>query len=86
MQDPVQVNIGPPRYVTKFSESKRTKTLKSDTIQYIPVENTLANLLQSAPDVVSEIMNFHGSPGGICVMDLYLEVTQCLRKTKRQYK
>ena len=64
MQDPVQVNIGPPRYVTKFSGSKRTKTLKSDTIQYIPIEDTLVNLLQSAPDVVAEIMNFHGSPGG----------------------
>ena len=64
MQDPVQVNIGPPRYVTKFSGSKRTKTLKSYTIRYIPVDDTLANLLQSAPDVVSEIMNFHGSPGG----------------------
>ena len=60
IQEPVEIRIGPARYVTQFSGNKRRKVLKSDTFQYIPVEDTLRKLLQM-PKFVHEIDNFHGS-------------------------
>lgn len=44
--------------------SKRQKVLKSDFFYYIPVENTLKQLLQQ-PDILAEIDHFHGSRDGI---------------------
>ena len=56
----MEVRVGPAYYTTQFSGSKRKKILKTDTFQYVPVEDTLKKLLQ-LPDVVGEIDNFHGS-------------------------
>ncbi len=60
----MEVNIGPARYVTKFSGSKRRKALVSDTFQYIPLEETLSRLLQ-ASDVLKEILHFYGSKDNV---------------------
>lgn len=53
------MKVGLAYYTTKFSGSKRRKALKTDTFQYIPIEDTLKKLLQM-PDILSEIENFHG--------------------------
>ena len=64
MQDPIQIRVGKAHYVTRFSGSKRQKVLKSDFFYYIPVENTLKQLLQQ-PDILAEVDHFHGSRDGI---------------------
>ena len=64
MQDPIQICVGKAHYVTRFSGRKRQKVLKSDFFYYIPVENTLKQLLQQ-PDILAEIDHFHGSRDGI---------------------
>ena len=56
-QEPVEVKVGPAYYASQFSGSKQRKVLKSDTFLYIPVEQTLCNLLQLSP-VTTEIKTF----------------------------
>ena len=60
----MEVKVGPPYYSTKFSGSKRKKTLISDTFQYIPIEDILKKLLQM-PDVREEIESSHASNDNI---------------------
>ena len=59
-QEPVEIRVGSAYHATQFSGSKREKILKTDTFQYIPIEETLKRVLQM-PDIVNEINYFHGS-------------------------
>ena len=52
----MEVRVGPAYYTTQFSGNKSKKILKTDTFQYVPVEE-----IRQLPDVVGEIDNFHGS-------------------------
>ena len=60
----MEVKVGPAQYASKFSGSKRQRVLKTDTFQYIPVEETLKKVLRM-PDVLQEIEKFHGSQDDI---------------------
>ena len=66
-QEPVEIRVGSAYHATQFSGSKRKKILKTDTFQYIPIEETLKRVLQM-PDIVNEINYFHGSNSD-CLMD-----------------
>ena len=46
MQEPTQIKIGQPYYVTKLCGKKRRKVLDQDSIVYIPIKRILQALLQ----------------------------------------
>ena len=50
----MEINIGEPYYVTKFSGRKRRKVLTQDSLVYIPIRKTLLSLLKNA-DIRSSI-------------------------------
>ena len=54
VQEPTEINIGQPYYVTKFSGRKRIKVLNQDSIVYIPLRRTPQSLLQR-PDILSSV-------------------------------
>ncbi|ORU93861.1 MAG: hypothetical protein A6F71_09060 [Cycloclasticus sp. symbiont of Poecilosclerida sp. M] len=60
----MEVKVGPAHYSTKFSGNKRQKVLTTDTFQYIPIEETLSQLLQMS-DIRKEIECFHGSKDNV---------------------
>lgn len=45
LQEPIEVNIGEPYYVTKLVGKRRRKVLTQDSIVYIPIAKTLKSLL-----------------------------------------
>ena len=60
----MEIRVGPAQYVTMYSGNKRKKVLKSDSFMYVPITETLKELLQIR-DVICEVENFHGSQDNI---------------------
>ena len=45
MQEPIEVAVGPSKYVTRQSGAKRRKVLSKDTFHYVPILSTLKQIL-----------------------------------------
>ena len=60
----MEISVGPAHYVTMYSGNNRKKVLKSDSFIYVPIMETLKELLQIC-DVLCEVENFHGSQDNI---------------------
>ena len=64
MQEPVEVYVGDPYFPPRLSGSKRSLVEKRDSFQYVPLLNTLRNLLTDAT-VLEYIENPHQRTDGL---------------------
>lgn len=64
LQEPVQKCIGEKFYANRFSGSKREKVLKSDFFYYIPISETLKQLVHH-PEILEQIYSSHVSTDGV---------------------
>ena len=64
LQEPVRISVREKYYTNRFSGSKRQKVLKLDFFYYVPVAETLKQLVQHL-EIDEQIQNPHVSKDGV---------------------